>query len=264
MKVINPQITTLRCFLFKFKSSKKKWKLFCRHWFVCHFLSCNYFVSCLPIWFSLIPRIRRKLHLPRSHSRCCVVGFWWTLNSHFWKLPVFLSLKIKSMVEDAPSFRILYWEKEDEPGILWANKRTMLGIALPRVDPMCSPSWKLVDALPFWLLPFGLSLGSVCHKGQMPGEHLVAGLCFLASLFSWERNKHAALCQMSMAPMSTLYCSCLSGMNKPIGILTSLLALFSHPFPTLFLFSHLIFCHLSLIVSRKLARLLYPILKMRC
>jgi len=41
-----------------------------------------------------------------------------------------------------------------------------------------------VDTLPSWLLSFGLSLGSICHKGKIPGEHL-AGLfvsqqvCFL-------------------------------------------------------------------------------------
>lgn len=64
------------------------------------------------------------------------------------------------MVGDILSFRIAYWEKEDEPGTLWANKRTMLGFALPRVDPMCSTSClKACEHLALLAVAFWVELG---------------------------------------------------------------------------------------------------------
>lgn len=76
--------------------------------------------------------------------------------------------------------------------------------------------------------------------------------CFLASLFSWERNKSRQLSARFLWLPCPHCAAAASGTNEPIGILTSFAGIvFSHPFPTPFLlFCPLIFCPLSLIVEK--------------
>lgn len=147
-------------------------------------------------------------------------------------MPSFSSLMIQRMVGDTSSFIIGYWEKEDEPGIMWAKNRTILRFALPRVGPMCSPS--CLKACGHFALPaivFWFELGLNLPQRSDAWRASRWAFCFLASRFSWERNKSTQLSARFLWLPCPHWAAAASGTNKPIGIPTSLLALC---FPTLF------------------------------
>lgn len=126
------------------------------------------------------------------------------------------------------------------------------GLCCPELVP-CAPllAWKPMATLPSWLLCFGLSLGSICHKGQMPGGHLVGlfvswQVCFLGKEIKalsslpgfYGSNVHTA----PQLPLKN------KRANRDLDFFAGIV--FSHPFPTPFLlFCPLIFCPLSLIVE---------------
>lgn len=124
----------------------------------------------------------------------------------------------------------------------------------PELVP-CAPllTWKPVDTLSSWLLSFGLVWAWAQFATKVRClENISLGFLFPGkSVFLGKKQKHAALCQVSMAPMSTLCCSCLRNKraNRHLDFFAGIV--FSHPFPTPFLlFCPLIFCPLSLIVEK--------------
>lgn len=78
---------------------------------------------------------------------------------------------------------------------MWANNRTVLGLHCPELVPRSHLlASKLVDTLSSWLLAFGLVWGWAQFATKVRClESFCWVLCFLASLFSWERNKSTQL-----------------------------------------------------------------------
>lgn len=154
---------------------------------------------------------------------------------------------IKSMVGDILSFRIAYWEEEDEPGTLRANKRTMLGFALPRVDRMCSTSClKACEhlallAIAFWF-ELGLNLPQRSDAWRASSWSLFSG----KSVFLGKKQTCSSLPGFYGSHIHTVLQLPLRNeqANRNPDFFFGIM--FSHPFPTPFLFSHLIFCHLPL------------------
>lgn len=139
---------------------------------------------------------------PGSHSRFSVVAFQQTFNIHFWKSPV--SQPWREQWQIPRVLEMVIEEKKLDQGILWANDRTVLGFASPRVDPPCSLSCLEICGLlallvGYLLVWFKFRLKNFSQASLFPGKSVFLGLKKKRKI---EKRTH--LCQGSVLPLHTV------------------------------------------------------------
>lgn len=163
-------------FSFSIQIEEKNWFFF-QQWYLWHFLSCDsHLPSCF--FFTLFQRWG-GICQPGSHSRFSVVAFQQTFNIHFWKSPV--SQPWREQWQIPRVLEMVIEEKKLDQGILWANDRTVLGFASPRVDPPCSLSCLEICGLlallvGYLLVWFKFRLKNFSQASLFPGKSVFLGL----------------------------------------------------------------------------------------